>query len=79
MRLIKITECSYEVFNEIRDEILDKVPFALINDIYHSKREIGYFYFWDSDYIPEALMRFRVQPPAEIAFDFSHIELPPYD
>lgn len=76
MRIIKIPNCPYPTFDEIRDEILSKVPFALINDVYHQKAEIAYFYFWDSDYIPDELKRFIMQPPLEVKFDFSHIELP---
>ena len=65
MRMVKLTECSYELFEQLRDVILDHVPFAMINDIYHKKRETAYFYFWDSDYIPKQLHPFIVQPPAD--------------
>lgn len=65
MRMVRIPEISYEDFNAIRDVLLDNVPFALINDIYHSKQETAYFYFWDSDYIPDVLRPFIVQPPAD--------------
>jgi len=63
--MVKIPGCSYELFEKIRDVILDHVPFAMINDIYHKKRETAYFYFWDSDYIPFQLHPFIVQPPMD--------------
>lgn len=65
MRLVKIPECPYELFEKIRDIILDHVPFSMLNDIYHKKRQTAYFYFWDSDYIPFQLKPFIVQPPAD--------------
>lgn len=76
MRIIKIPNCPYNVYYEIRTEILKKVPFALLNSEYLSDDAVAFFYFWDSDYIPEELMKYRIQPPQEKRFDFSHIELP---
>lgn len=52
MRMVKVNDCSYEQFVELRQEILDTAPYGLINDIYDSKNKIAYLYFWDSDYIP---------------------------
>ena len=65
MRMLKIPDLEYEEFVAIRDVILDNVPFAMINEIYHGKRKTGYFYFWDSDYIPMKLRKFILQPPAD--------------
>ena len=65
MRMLKIPNLEYKEFEAIRDVILDNVPFAMINEIYHSKRKTGYFYFWDSDYIPTVLRRYILQPPAD--------------
>ena len=74
MRIIKIPKCEPKLFQEIRKEILRKVPFALINSEYLEHDKTGFFYFWDSDYIPPKLERYRIQPPAEPKFDFSNIE-----
>lgn len=77
MRLIEIPNCDYQTFYAIRLEILRKVPHSLLNSEYLKEDSIAYFYLWDSDYIPEVLMKYRVQPPHEKeSFDFSHINLP---
>ncbi len=76
MRLIKIENCDYQTFYAIRLEIIRKVAWALLNSEYLKEDSIALFYFWDSDYIPDVLMKYRVQPPFEKNFDFSHINLP---
>lgn len=76
MRIIELGNIEYKEYEQICDEIYEQVPFAIINDKYRSNVKKAYFYFWDSDYIPEALMKYRLQPPAEPEFDFSHINLP---
>ena len=47
----------------MRDTIITNVPFALINDMYSKKKQIAIFNLWDSDYIPEELSFFIMQPP----------------
>lgn len=68
---------EYKEYEQICDELYEKVPFAVINDKYRPNVKKAYFYFWDSDYIPPEMMKYRLQPPAEPEFDFSHINLPP--
>lgn len=60
-RLIKIEECAYDLFENVRSILLDYVPFAIINDVYH--RGTAYFLFFDSSYIPFNLHPFIVAPP----------------
>lgn len=62
MRMLKRENCTYEQFQDMRQRVLDHVPFALINDIYDSKNKIGYLYFWDSDYIFAGWERWVVRP-----------------
>lgn len=63
MRLVKIRPCSYEKFSKIRDVIYETVPFAIINQGYSSELSMAIFNFWDTDYIPEPLKKYIVQPP----------------
>lgn len=63
MRLIKISKCSYEQYESIRDAIYSVIPFALINNEYSKKLETAFFNFWDVEYIPDDLKRFIMQPP----------------
>lgn len=63
MRTIKIPFCSYEIYEGMRDVIIKNVPFALINDMYSKKEQIAVFNLWDSDYIPDELKDFIMQPP----------------
>ncbi len=63
MRTINIPFCSYEIYEGIRDIIIKNVPFALINDMYSKKEQIAVFNLWDSDYIPDELKDFIMQPP----------------
>jgi len=63
MRMIKIPLLSYEEYERIRNILYDEIPFALINQQYIAKTHTAYFYFWDSDYIPDALKSRIVQPP----------------
>lgn len=74
MRMVKIPNCSYELFCAIRLEILKKVPLALINSEYLGEEKLGFFYFGDTDYIPIEMKEFIVKPPHEPKFDFSLIE-----
>lgn len=62
MRIVKIM-CSYELYERICDILYTHIPFSIINDKYHAKRQWAFFYFWDSDYIPTALLPFVIQPP----------------
>jgi len=63
MRLIKIENCSYEKYSKIADAIYSVIPFALINDAYRKDLKTAYFNFWDSDYIPDDLKKYIMQPP----------------
>ena len=63
MRLVKIPECTYEQYTKIRDTIMDIIPFAIINQDYSLKSKTAIFNFWDSDYIPQDLKKYIVQPP----------------
>ena len=74
MRMLKIPNCDYEIFYAIRKEILRKVPFALINSEYLKEDKLAFYYFWDTDYIPEELEAFIVKPPHEAKFDFRSID-----
>lgn len=64
MRLLRIPDLEYEDFTKIRWAILKHIPFAVIEIIYESEHKIGYFNFWDVEYIPLQLRKFIVQPPA---------------
>ncbi len=55
--------CNYETFEAIRDVICSEVPFALINAMYSKKLGEAFFNFWDSDYIPDDLKKFIMNPP----------------
>jgi hypothetical protein len=63
MRLVKIPNLEYKDFEIIRDTIDANIPFAVIDMRYSPKLKVGIFNFWDSDYIPENLQQFIVQPP----------------
>lgn len=73
--LVVIPNCDYVTFEAIRDEILDKCPFALMNDIYAGKRKEAHFFFHDVKYIPADLMHYAMIPMKH-AYDFSKIKLP---
>ena len=64
MRLLKIPDLEYDDFEAIRWAIYKHIPFAVINEAYLSKQKIGFFNFWDVEYIPMQLRQFIVQPPA---------------
>ena len=53
MRTVRIPECSYERFYEIRKEILRTTPYGLYNTEYLKEDKLAFFCFWDSDYIPK--------------------------
>jgi len=63
MRLVKIPNCSYEMYEKMRDAIDTVIPFAVIDIRYDPKPKIAIVNFWDSDYIPEEMKKFIVQPP----------------
>jgi len=56
------SKMSHDKYAAILKEILRTVPFALLNAEYNDG--VGFFYFWDSDYIPEALKHLIVNPPS---------------
>lgn len=62
MRLVKI-ECTYDIFVKIRNAIDKNIPFAVIDIRYNPDLKYTIINFWDSDYIPEELIPFIVQPP----------------
>lgn len=55
MRLVVVDDCSYELYNQIRNAIFGSIPFGIINAEYCLGK--GFFYFWDESYIPERLGR----------------------
>ena len=63
MRALKIPKLEYEKYREILDEILDIIPFALVNAEYSKQLNAGFFYFWDVLYIPESLREYMFIPP----------------
>lgn len=79
MRTIRIPNCDYETYNAIMNEIMTKVPFAVLNADYRKDLKLANINFWDSDYIPKQLSQYILNAPAEIDFDFSHIILPALD
>lgn len=64
MRMLKIPDLEYEDFKKIRWAILKHIPFALLEVVYERDHKIGFFNFWDVEYIPKQLRKFIVQPPA---------------
>lgn len=63
MRLVKIPNLEYNQYEQIRDAIYSKIPYALLNNEYSKGLRIGYFNFWDVAYIPELLRKYIMQPP----------------
>lgn len=68
MRLVWIPNLEYEQYSQIFDAIIQHIkkggiPFALLNQGYSARLKVGFFNFWDSDYIPENLKKFILQPP----------------
>ncbi len=66
MRMVKIENLPYNSFAKMRRAILETIPFAIINTEYDKDLNggTGFFYFWDSDYIPDDWRVYIVQPPA---------------
>lgn len=63
MRLVKLQPCTYSQYETIRDVIYRNIPFAVINIDFSAAEEMAIFNFWDSDYIPDELKPFIMQPP----------------
>jgi hypothetical protein len=63
MRLCKIPDLEYKVFEKIRDTLYANIPFAMIHIGYSPALKVGIFNFWDSDYIPDEMKSFIMQPP----------------
>ena len=63
MRLIRIENISEQKFEKIFAVIVKHIPFSLVNQGYSYVTRTGFFNFWDSDYIPESLRKYIVQPP----------------
>ena len=63
MLTIKIENLEYGVFEQIRDAIVETVPFAVDNVMYSKKLKVGIFGFWDSRYIPESLRKMAMPIP----------------
>ena len=62
MRIVIIDDCEYERYEEIRDYIIKKIPFAIVNDMYSRKHKRAIFNFWDSIYIPDDLKDYVFGP-----------------
>lgn len=63
IRLVKIPNMSEDEYNRIIDAIDETIPFAVVDARYNPRLKAGIFNFWDTDYIPEELKKFIVQPP----------------
>lgn len=62
MRTIIRKDCSYDEFYAMRLEILQTVPFALINSEYLNYELIAVFILSDSDYIPKSWAEWIIKP-----------------
>lgn len=62
MRTIKIPNCGYSKFNEIRDALFHTIPFAVYNVAYLAHSREAYFSFWDQDYIPKCFLQYVMSP-----------------
>ena len=65
MRSIKITNCSYDAYNEIRDYYMEHLPWAIANDSYSRNKKIAVFLFNDSAFIVPELKKYQKDPPNE--------------
>lgn len=63
MRLVKLENIEYKEWELIFRSIIEVIPFALLNQGYSKELKTGFFNFWDSDYIPNELKPFIMQPP----------------
>ncbi len=63
MRLVKLENIEYDEWELIFRSILEVIPFALLNQGYNRELKMGFFNFWDSDYVPSELKPFIMQPP----------------
>ena len=70
-----IPNCDYVTFEAIRDEMLDKRPFALMSAIYSKNRFEAHLLYHDVKYIPSELMKYALIGEMKPC-DFSHINLP---
>jgi len=62
MRMIKF-KSEYSVFEKVRNVIDSVIPFAVIDIRYNPNTKETIVNFWDSDYIPDELKKYIVQPP----------------
>jgi hypothetical protein len=60
MRSIKIPECTYDAYSEIRDALMLHFPYAVANDQYSKELKTAVFLLNDSDYIPPILEKYKV-------------------
>jgi hypothetical protein len=60
MRLVEIKNIEYAEYNRIRNILMQKIQFAIINEQYSAELKQASFMFWDSDYIPAPLKQFIV-------------------
>ena len=63
MRTIRIEGIEYKVYAKIRQVLFKTVPFAIINNDYDPEGKVCIVNFWDSDYIPDELKKYILQPP----------------
>ncbi len=63
MRTASIDKLEYEKYNAITKAIIKVMPFALVNQGYNKELKIGFWNFWDSDYIPPVLQGYIQRPP----------------
>jgi len=65
MRSIKIQDCTYDAYNEIRDWYMEFLPWAINNDSYSRNKKLAVFLFNDSAYIIPMLKKYQQDPPNE--------------
>ncbi|MCK5161944.1 MAG: hypothetical protein KAQ99_10250 [Candidatus Aureabacteria bacterium] len=66
MRTVKIPECPYKLFENIRDILLETAPWATLKESYSTQLHLAVFTFNDTRYIPEDLKPFMIEPPADM-------------
>lgn len=65
MRMLQIPGLSYNQYAAIVDAIDSTIPFAILECRYNPRTLTAFIYFWDVEYIPEPLLKYRVAPPHE--------------
>ncbi len=64
MRTVKIPNCEYSLFENIRDIYLEHMPWAILKETYSKTLKVAVFTFHDSRYVAIWLKDFILEPPA---------------